>query len=260
MMHSLYSKTIFPSFCFLNMKNLEIIYDDDDIIIVNKPADLLTIPDRFAADKLSVSKLLTAQFGKIFILHRLDRETSGILVFAKNEHAHRNISMQFDHKEGVEKVYYALLNGVLHQESGEIDKPIGENPAVPGKMMITSQLGKPSLTLYRVAERFKNYTLVEADIRTGRTHQIRVHFQCIGYPLAADRLYGTRPELFLSDIKKRGFRLSKETEELPIMARTTLHAFRLSFTHPTTGEKVSFEAPPPKDFTALLKQLRKWGV
>jgi 23S rRNA pseudouridine1911/1915/1917 synthase len=236
---------------------IDIIFEDDQIILVNKPADLLTIPDRHDAEKPSLQRFLKAQFGRVFTIHRLDRETSGILIFAKNEEAHRHLSIQFE-KHETSKIYLALLDGVLHQETGEIDKPIATHSSVAGKMVIAKR-GKESLTYYKVAEKFKYFTLVEADIRTGRTHQVRVHFQSIGYPLAVDVLYGRRAALFLSEIKAKGVKLGKFEEERPIMSRTTLHAHCLTFQHPTTLETLTFEAPMPKDFNALLNQLRKWG-
>lgn len=235
---------------------IEIIYEDNDLIIVNKPAEILTIPDRLG-EKPSVVGFLRQHFDKVMTVHRLDRETSGIICFAKHEAAHRHLSIQFEHKT-VQKIYLALLDGNLHTEEGEIDKPIGEHPSVAGKMCV-SRLGKPSLTLFRVRARFKHFTLVEANIKTGRTHQIRVHFQSIGYPLAIDALYGRRDGVLLSEVKQKGFRLAKFADEQPIMSRCTLHAFRLELQQPTTGEPLVFEAQPPKDFRALLTQLEKWG-
>jgi RluA family pseudouridine synthase len=235
----------------------DIIFQDDHILVVQKPSGLLTIPDRHESSKPSVYGFLNQTFGKVFIVHRLDRETSGILVFAKNEEAHRHLSIQFE-KHETQKIYLALLDGVLHQDSGEIDKPIAEHSAIAGKMVIAKR-GKESLTLFKVVERFKHFTLVEADIRTGRTHQIRVHFQSMGYPLAVDALYGRREAIFGQDIKPK-FKVGKFTENaVPLMARTTLHAFRLSFKHPLSMEWLSFESDLPKDMRALLNQLRKWG-
>jgi 23S rRNA pseudouridine1911/1915/1917 synthase len=237
---------------------LDIIYQDDQIVVVNKPADLLTIPDRHDPSKPSLYGALNKHFGKVFIVHRLDRETSGILVFALNEVAHRELSMQFESKE-TRKIYLALLDGAMHAEEGEINKPIAEHSSVGGRMVVASR-GKESLTLYRVVERFKHFTLVEADIRTGRTHQIRVHFQSISYPLAVDTLYGRRDKLLASDIKKAKFHVGKFTEEVqPLMGRTSLHAFRLKLRHPVSNEIMSFETELPKDFKAVLNQLRKWG-
>lgn len=239
------------------MAKPDIIFEDDHIIVASKPAQLLSIPDRFDATKPSLSAELTQIYGKIFIVHRLDRETSGIIVFAKTEEAHRHLSLQFENHE-TQKIYLALLDGVMHQDEGSIDRPIAEHPTIPGKMTIAKK-GKESLTLFKVIERFKHFTLVEADIRTGRTHQIRVHFQSLGYPLAVDVLYGRRDALFGRDIKNK-FKVGKFTEEeLPLMKRTTLHAFKLTFKHPLSNETISFESELPKDFRALLNQLRKWG-
>jgi 23S rRNA pseudouridine1911/1915/1917 synthase len=239
------------------MPTYELLHEDDDILVVSKPAGLLTIPDRFG-NKESLVAALQQKYGKVFIVHRLDRETSGILVFARNEAAHRHLSIQMEHHTA-DKFYLALVDGVLHHEEGEIDKPIGEHPGVPGKMMITTA-GKPSLTFYRVSERFQHFTLVECQIKTGRTHQIRVHFQSIGYPLAVDALYGRRAQFFLSEIKGKKYKSGKFTEEeRPLMERTSLHAFRLRLQHPTTGDILEFRSELPKDFAALLNQLRKWG-
>jgi 23S rRNA pseudouridine1911/1915/1917 synthase len=235
----------------------DIIFQDEHIIVANKPPQLLSIPDRFDALKPSLSADLTVLFGKIFIVHRLDRETSGIIVFAKTEEAHRHLSIQFENHE-TQKVYLALVDGVMHQDEGEIDRPIAEHPTIPGKMMVAKK-GKESFTLYTVIERFKHFTLVEADIRTGRTHQIRVHFQSLGYPLAVDALYGRREALFGRDIKNK-FKVGKFTEEeLPLMKRISLHSHRLTFKHPLSNEYMSFETELPKDFRATINQLRKWG-
>jgi 23S rRNA pseudouridine1911/1915/1917 synthase len=237
-----------------------IVYQDEHIVVANKPAGTLSIPDRFDATKISVQGYLTQELGrKIFTVHRLDRETSGILVFAKTEAAHRHLSIQFE-KHETEKFYYALLDGVIQEDEGEIDQPLAEHPSVAGKMHI-SKKGKPSQTQFKIIERFKFFSLVEARILTGRMHQIRVHFKSIGYPLAIDALYGRREALFAHDIKQKGFRTGKFTEEvLPLMSRSTLHAYSLRFRHPQTEESVHFEAELPKDFRALLNQLRKWSA
>lgn len=235
----------------------ELIHEDEHLLVVNKPAGLLTIPDR-TGEKDSLHAQLERKYGKVFIVHRLDRETSGILCFARNEAAHRHLSMQMEHHTA-DKIYCALVEGELHHEEGEIDKPIGEHASIPGKMSIR-MTGKPSLTYYRVAERFKRFTLAEVLIKTGRTHQIRIHFQSIGYPLAVDALYGRRPAFLLSEIKGKSYKAGKfSEEERPIMERTSLHAIRLRLDHPATGERLTFQTELPKDFAALLNQLRKWG-
>ncbi len=235
----------------------ETLLEDESIVVINKPPGLLTLPDRFAAAKPSILGDLTKKYGKIFVVHRLDKETSGIMIFAKNEDAHRKLSIAFEKRE-VDKIYLALVEGSTHLEEGEIDKPIGEHLQQAGKMVISS-LGKPSLTLWRVRERFHNFTLVEAKIMTGRTHQIRVHFHSIGYPLAVDAVYGRRESIFLSEIKPKKLKMGKFAEPQPLMSRTALHAFRLVFDHPVTGVRTTVEADLHKDFQAVVNQLQKWG-
>ena len=239
-------------------KNIEIIYEDDQVVLVNKPSGVLSIPDRFRPyDLFNLYHWLEEKYGKIYTVHRLDRETSGLLIFAKTEGAHKSLSQQFE-KRSVSKIYKVLVDGKVIEEEGTIDKPIGKHPTLSGKMVITKN-GKPSLTLYKVVDRFKNYTLLDADIKTGRTHQVRVHFRSVGYPLAIDEKYGRKDAFFLSDVKLRKYRLGKGQEERPLMSRSSLHAHRLEFDHPTTGERLVFEAGLPKDFAAVLKQLGKWG-
>lgn len=235
----------------------ELLYEDDSVLVANKPAGTLSIPDRFGTSKGSLQSLLTEAYGKVWTVHRLDRETSGVIIFAKTEEAHKHLNDQFEGRT-VDKIYLALADGKIYHDEGEMDKSIAPHPSIAGKMM-TSAKGKTALTLYRVVERFRAFTLAEANIKTGRTHQVRVHFQSIGHPLAIDPLYGKRAALALSEIKLRNFRLGKFEEEQPLMSRVTLHALRLSFDHPDTGERMTVEAPLHKDFQALLKQLRKWG-
>ena len=236
---------------------MTIFYEDEHLLVVNKPSGLLTIPDRFG-NKESLQAELEKRYGKVFVVHRLDRETSGILCFARNEAAHRHLSMQFEH-HSTDKFYHTLVDGVLHHEEGEINKPIGEHPTIPGKMVVASW-GKPSLTFYRALEHFAHFTLVETLIKTGRTHQIRVHLQHIGYPLAVDAVYGRREAFFLSEIKGKKYKSGKFTdeEEKPLMARSSLHSSRLRLDHPVTEERLEFRSELPKDFAAVLNQLRKW--
>jgi len=238
-------------------QKVAILYEDEDLVIVNKPAKYLSIPDRFDETKPNVLGFLNHKYGKVFTVHRLDKETSGILCFAKNEVAHKLLSKQFQERT-VQKIYYALVDGILTPTEGKIDQGIAPHPARPGKMMVSNK-GKKSLTTYKVIEQFKSFTLVEANIKTGRTHQIRVHFEAIGFPLALDVLYGTRTEFLLSEIKLRKYKLGKGQEERPLMTRTTLHAYRLELDQPTTQKRLIIEASLPKDFAAVVKQLQKWN-
>lgn len=238
-------------------QKVTILHEDEDLVIVNKPAKYLSIPDRFDETKPNVLGFLNNKYGKVFTIHRLDKETSGILCFAKNEEAHKVVSKQFQERT-VQKIYYALVDGILIPEKGKIDQGIAPHPARPGKMMVSNK-GKKSVTIYKVIEQFRNFALVEANIKTGRTHQIRVHFEAIGFPLAIDALYGTRTEFLLSEVKLRKFKLGKGQEERPLMSRTTLHAYRLELDQPTTQKRLIIEAPLPKDFGAVVKQLQKWN-
>lgn len=238
-------------------KQVDIIYEDEDLLIVNKAAFALSIPDRYAPEKFNLQSYLGKIYGKVFVVHRLDKETSGIICFARNEAAHKSLSDQFQNRT-VDKYYYTLVEGRLHEETGVIDKPIAPSPSQKGRMIIATK-GKSSVTKFKVIEYFKNFTLVEANIKTGRTHQIRVHFEAHGYPLAIDAVYGRRSEFYLSEIKLKKYRSSKNQEERPLMSRSILHAQRLCIDHPSSGERMEFTTSLPKDFNAVVKQLRKWG-
>lgn len=238
---------------------LQIIYEDDHLVVVDKASGILTIPDRFGLGGDSLLAQLNRRYDRALTVHRLDRETSGVVIFALTEAAHRHLSIQFE-KHTIDKFYLAILDGVLHHDEGQIDKPIGEHPSIPGKMAVGNH-GKPSLTFYRISERFKRFSVAEALLKTGRTHQARVHFQSIGYPLAVDSLYGRRPAFYLSEIKGKTYKAGKFSgEERPLVDRTTLHASRIRFDHPETGQRMEFESPLPKDLNALLTQLRKWDA
>lgn len=240
------------------MKNQpQIIHEDEALVIINKPANYRAIPDRFKLDLPNVQQFLKQKFGAIFTVHRIDMETSGIMIFAKNAEVHKLLNEQFENRT-IEKKYLALTSGNIHNESGIIDKAITRHPYIKGKMMVHAK-GKASHSEYTVLERFKHYTLVEVLIKTGRTHQIRVHLESMGYPLAVDQLYARNTAFFLSELKGRKYRSSREAEERPLMSRCTLHAHSLGFKHPITGVAHHFEADLPKDFRAVLKQLRKWG-
>lgn len=234
----------------------EILYQDEALVVVAKPTGVLSIPDRFDPGKPNMHDALAARFPRVWTVHRIDRETSGAIVFALDEDAHRSLSLQFERRT-VEKTYLALVEGVPLPDSGVIEQPIGPHPGKPGQMTIMRR-GKYALTKYRVQEAFRGYALVEATILTGRTHQVRIHLASIGHPLVADPLYGRSEALFLSQIKSKGFHMGKLQEETPLIHRTALHAWRIAFDHPRSDERITVEAPLPKDLKAALNQLRKW--
>jgi 23S rRNA pseudouridine1911/1915/1917 synthase len=250
--------------------DLTIVYEDDDLLVIDKPAGLLVIPDRWDASKPTVVKLaraylntqvaakgmISAEPPRIWVVHRLDRDTSGVLILAKTDHAHAALSQQFEHGE-VLKTYLALVSGQGIRAEGVIRLPIGPHPQRPGMMAIQHRHGKSALTRYAVVERFRGYTLMDVRPRTGRSHQIRVHVQAIGHPLAIDPLYGPSEPLLLSALKP-SYRPKAGAVEHPLMARLTLHAQALELVHPTRGETCTWVAPLPKDFAAVLRNLRRY--
>ncbi|MDR3716506.1 MAG: RluA family pseudouridine synthase [Puia sp.] len=231
-----------------------IIFENEDFVALDKPAGMLSIPDREGKEP-SLKNWLKEKYGNIFTVHRLDRETSGLIVFAKTEEAHRFLSMAFEERT-MEKIYAGIVTGTLIEKKGSVDMAVIEHPVKKG-MMTVSQKGKPSLTDYDSVEELGLYSLVEFRIHTGRTHQIRVHMQYLGHPIACDELYGDARPILLSSIK-RNYKLSKaEEEERPILQRLALHSRYLRFTD-SRGVTHALEAPLPKDMRALLQQLRKW--
>lgn len=235
----------------------QIIFEDEHIVAVAKPPGLLSIPDRHDPGMDNVLSFLREKYGEIFTVHRLDRMTSGLLLFAKTANSHRNLSMQFEHRE-VEKYYTALVEGIVSTETGEITGPIGPHPTRKDKMIIIKG-GKPSISRYKVLTRYRFHTLVEVQILTGRMHQIRVHMDSIGHPLSVDEVYGKRGEIYISDIKRNNLNQRRNKKPIPLMARNSLHASRIVFKHPASGETLNLEAPLPKDFRALINQIEKWA-
>jgi 23S rRNA pseudouridine1911/1915/1917 synthase len=232
----------------------DIIFENDQWIALNKPHGLLSIPDREGKD-ISLKQMLQEKYGQIFTVHRLDRSTSGVIVFAKDEETHKFLSQAFEDRL-VQKFYLGFVSGILSEKKGIIDQPIAENSTKRGVMMIHKR-GKPSVTDYEVLEEFGKYSFVRFQIHTGRTHQIRVHMQYQGHPLVCDDLYGDPTPVLISSIKRK-FKLSKnELQERPIMNRLALHASELRFSD-ANGNKFQPEAETPKDMRALLQQLRKW--
>jgi 23S rRNA pseudouridine955/2504/2580 synthase/23S rRNA pseudouridine1911/1915/1917 synthase len=235
------------------MKFPEILFENNDFIIINKPAGLLSVPDRKQTAP-SLKDLLIDRYSDIFTVHRLDRETSGVILYAKNAVAHRFFSGMFERRE-VEKLYLGIVLGSMPLPSGLIQDPIAEHPSLNGTMIVHRK-GKQASTGYEVLEDFGKYSLLKFNLFTGRTHQIRVHMKNAGHPIACDELYGDGQPVLVSSLKKK-YNLSKSEEaERPILGRLGLHAAELSFTD-AEGTKQHFQADMPKDMRALLSQLEK---
>jgi len=236
----------------------QILYEDEDYIALNKPSGMLVIPGRFDASKENLYALLGEKYGKIWIVHRLDRDTSGAVVFAKNAEAHRELSKKWEERE-VEKKYLAIVRGSPEKAEARINKPIAPLKKKKGIMVVDEKKGKKSVTGYRVVEKFKDYTLLEVVPKTGRTHQIRVHMAWIGHPVAGDRLYD-RPEA-MGGIGMEGVRsklpdkAASESSE-PSVQRLMLHARSLSFTHYKNKSQITIEAGMPADMDAFLLKLK----
>ena len=218
---------------------VQILYEDAAAIAVNKPAGLVVHAGAGAPSGTLVNRLVH-HFGSLSkaggelrpgIVHRLDRGTSGVLLVARTDAAHRALAAQFATRT-VEKIYLAVVQGSMPAESGRITQPITRDPVRRTRMTARLGHGREALTEYRVLERFEGFTFLEVRIGTGRTHQIRVHMASIGHPVAGDRLYGARPA-----------------------ARIFLHAWRIAFTSPASGERISVEAPPPPELEHWLNEL-----
>lgn len=226
-----------------------------------KPAGLATVAERRRPGETPLLDAIAAALGveDVLVVHRLDRETSGVLLVATEPEAHRALSLQFQRRE-VEKVYLALVRGAVAREQLAVEAPLEKDPRGGSRMRVARgervAEGKPAETAFRVIERFRGFTLLEARPRTGRQHQIRVHLAHAGHPLAVDPTYGGAAALFLSELK-RGYRPPRDRPEPPLIARTTLHALALGFRDPKTGEPRRAEAPLPPDFARALDLLRR---
>lgn len=233
------------------MMRFEIIFEDDFLIAINKPSGLLSIPDR-EGKEISLKTILQEKRGEIFTVHRLDKDTSGVIVFAKDENTHKELSQLFENRN-TEKIYYGLVNGNILPAQGKIEVALKRHSS--NNKMFVDTTGKPSLTEYKVLENFKRFSWAEFNIHTGRTHQIRVHAQYIGNPIVCDELYGSPQPVYLSALKPKYNLSKKEETEKPILSRLALHAASLKFN--LNNKEYFFEAPLPKDLKATLQQLRK---
>lgn len=236
------------------MKELAILALTDDFLAINKPSGLLSVPDRFDDTIDSALSILRKKYENIFVVHRLDRFTSGILLFARNARTHRYLSELFEGRR-IGKVYTGIVAGRPENTEGKIEARIAQNTYRKGEMVI-SKNGKDALTGYKVLETYNNFSVVNFVPLTGRTHQIRVHAKFINHPLACDPVYGDGKPVFLSSFK-RNYHLGKDVlEEKPLLKRLALHASSLSFAGPN-GKAYLIESSLPKDMNALIQQLRK---
>lgn len=241
---------------------LDVLYEDEYLALVNKPADMVVHPAKGHWSGTLVNALQfrfaeLSQAGGEYrpgIVHRLDRDTSGVILIAKEEQSHRDLSMQFESRK-IFKEYQAITAGVLDRDSDYIERRIAKHSGDRKKMMVADEEegGKEACSFYEVIERFRGFSFCRIQPRTGRTHQIRVHLASVGCPVLADKAYGGRDCLRLSDLKAD---IDPATDEV-LMARQALHASRLRFLHPRTGEVIQVEAPLPPDFQKTLLALRK---
>jgi 23S rRNA pseudouridine955/2504/2580 synthase len=230
-----------------------ILFENPDIIVVNKPPFISSLDEREGGE-VNMLRLAKAYSEDAQICHRLDKETSGALIVAKNPEAYRLVSMQFERRK-VKKIYHAVIDGTHVFDDLTIDLPILN--VGKGNVTISRQEGKKAETHFQSLKYYKHYTLVECRPVTGRMHQIRIHLATQRASIAGDEMYKGKP-VFLSQIK-RGYRISKDQEELPIMKRFALHAYEVTFKINETDE-VTIHAPYPKDFDTLLKLLDKFDA
>lgn len=231
-----------------------ILFESDDFLVVNKPPGLATLDERTGEGK-SLLRLAKEYNANLQAAHRLDKETSGALAFAKSPEAYRHLAMQFENRE-VTKRYHAVSVGIHDLDSISVYLPI--HPLKNGTAVKIDRVkGKPAETIFNSLKTYRGYTLVECIPITGRMHQIRIHLSCLKAPIVNDEQYGGKP-VYLSELKRK-FNLKKFTEELPVMQRVALHAYSLRFSL-LNGEDVSVQAPYPKDFAVLINLLDKYGI
>ncbi len=254
-----------PVACVPEPENLplDIVYQDDDLLVVNKAAGMVVHPGAGNWTGTLVNALLYHCAGSLSgiggvvrpgIVHRLDKETSGLMIVAKNDKAHRHLAEQLSDRS-LSRTYYAVVLGVPFPIKGVIDRPIGRDRNSRLKMGTSGSGLREARTHYYVREKYKEAcSLVQCDLETGRTHQIRVHMQVLGHPLIGDPLYGPQKTALVAKLKKGGY-AADEIDEICAFPRQALHAGAIEFIHPATGEAMEFEAAPPPDFAKLLNIL-----
>jgi RluA family pseudouridine synthase len=210
------------------------LYLDAQILVINKPANLPVLPDGWEPDAPYLVKMLEEEHGKIWVVHRLDKITSGVMVFARTAEAHRDLNRQFERHE-VEKVYQAIVEGVPPWDEHTARHMLQTNVGRKHRTIVVHKRGKSSETYFKVLKRGQDKALMEACPKTGRTHQVRVHLSALGFPLLGDVLYGA--------------------QETDLITRPALHALSLTFTHPILGGRVTYNAPVPSDMQEIMERL-----
>lgn len=258
-------KFVFPPFPFPHCcsilgavkKNIsyEVLYHDDSIVAVSKRSGLLVAADRYDQTAPRLDLELEKEFGRLFALHRIDKDTSGVVLYARTQESHRNLSLQFQNRQ-VEKIYHALVNGRPLWKSHHEEARLLPDGDPMHRTVVSKRQGKPSITDFRVLASCPPYTWIEARPVTGRTHQIRAHLWANQLSIVCDPLYGgNQKPVRLSEIK-RSWR-GDPFEERPLLERLGLHAYQLTVIHPVSQEKITFTAPYPRDLDAVRKQLVK---
>lgn len=235
----------------LRLKDITI-YEDDNIIAINKPPFIASLHERFDSESHSIIELCKSVDENYSLCHRLDRETSGVMLIAKNNDTYRHVAIQFEKRE-VTKIYHAVVSVSVNLQNLEVDLPLYTDSK--RRVQISHKMGKPSLTIFNTIEQFKHFSLLACEPKTGRLHQIRVHAASQNLPLVCDELYGGKiPEMHQI---KRKVKYGDGESSKPLMNRVALHAFSIEFDAPGIG-KLKIEAPYPKDFEVLIKLLNKY--
>jgi tRNA pseudouridine32 synthase / 23S rRNA pseudouridine746 synthase len=226
----------------------EILYQDEDILAINKPAGLLSIPDGYDRSLPHVAGVFAAEFGKVWIVHRLDRETSGLLLLARSPAAHRELNLQFEHRQ-VKKIYHAIIVWQPEWDAIQTDAPLCVNADRKHRTRVSPINGKPAQTNFRVLQRFRKACLIEAQPQSGYTHQIRAHLADLGFPIFQDWLYANSP-----GVPSR--HPDSLTPPAGLINRVALHARSISIIHPMRHTPLDLEAPYPADFLAVLQWMK----
>lgn len=239
-------------------KNLEltILFEDESLIAVDKPSQLLVIPDRWDPNKPSLTSILQERYPreKMYLVYRLGKDTSGIVLFARTTAAYKHLNQQTERQQ-LTKIYHAIVKGEVEKD-GTIELAIDTNRDRKGRVTIHRK-DKASVTDYQVLERFKGFTCLKVIPRTTTIHQVRVHLQAIGHPLAIDPLYGENEPIYLSKLK-RNYRFKPDQEERPLIDRVPLYVAEILFNHPATNQQIKISAEIPKDMRVLLNMLAKY--